>query len=114
MKTLKWLTAAGALLLSASFALTPPQCHAQDNAPKRKVVDRMVPTYPALARSLNLTGTVKLDALVAPDGTVKKVEVKGGSPVLVEAAASAVRRWRWEPAAHESHELVEVNFAPQQ
>ena len=114
MKVLKQLSVVGALLLAASFALTPIQCCAEDNAPKRKVVRRVLPGYPSLARSLNLTGTVKLDALVAPDGTVKKVEVKGGSPVLVEAAANAVWRWRWEPSPHESHELVDVTFAPQQ
>jgi TonB family protein len=60
-----------------------------------------------------LEGIVKLDALVAPDGTVKTVQIKAGHPILVQAAANAVRRWRWEPAAHDSHEVVEVKFSPE-
>jgi outer membrane biosynthesis protein TonB len=59
-----------------------------------------------------LTGVVKVDALVATDGTVKTVDIKGGHPVLAQAAANTVRQWKWEPAPHESHELVEVRFAP--
>jgi TonB family protein len=59
-----------------------------------------------------LEGVVKVDTLVAPDGSVKSVEVKGGHPVLTQAALNAVRRWRWEPAAHESHEVVEIKFTP--
>jgi TonB family protein len=93
------------------FALAPLPCHAQDSAGKRRVVDRVAPVYPELARNMALEGIVKVDALVAPDGTVKGVEIKGGHPVLVQAAANAVRRWRWEPAIHESHEVVEVRFS---
>jgi len=50
---------------------------------------------------------------VAQDGTVKSVEVKGGSPVLTQAALDAVRRWKWEAATRETHEIVEVKFTPQ-
>jgi len=59
-----------------------------------------------------LAGVVKVDALVAPDGSVKAVDVKGGHPVLAQAAANSVRRWKWETTAHESHELVEIRFSP--
>ena len=103
--------AAGALLL-ALFSFVSPHCPAQDSA-KRKVVDRVAPAYPALARGLALGGVVRMEATVSPDGSVRIVDVKGGHPVLAQAAASAVRRWRWEPSAHESHEEVEVKFVPQ-
>jgi outer membrane biosynthesis protein TonB len=55
---------------------------------------------------------VKVEALVAADGSVKGVDVKGGHPVLAQAAMNAVRRWKWEVAAHESHEVVELKFSP--
>jgi TonB family protein len=61
-----------------------------------------------------LQGTVKVEALVAPDGSVKTVDIKGGHPVLAQAAVNTVRRWRWEPAARESHEVVEVKFSPEE
>jgi hypothetical protein len=43
---------------------------------------------------------------------VKAVDVKGGHPVLAQAAMNAVLRWRWEAATHESHEVVELKFSP--
>lgn len=112
MKILMRQGAVGTLLLAAMLFLAPMQSPAQDAAAKRRVVDRVAPAYPALARDLALEGTVKVDALVAPDGSVKTIYVRGGHPVLTQAAANAVRRWRWEPAARESHELVEVRFSP--
>jgi TonB-like protein len=52
--------------------------------------------------------------MVAGNGTVKAVEIKGGHPILAQAAASAVSQWKWEPASHESRESVQVKFNPQQ
>jgi TonB family protein len=79
---------------------------------KRKLLEHPAPPYPALARGMALEGVVKVDALVAPDGNVKDVNVIGGHSVLAQAAAKAVRQWKWEPSAHESHELVQVKFSP--
>jgi TonB family protein len=78
----------------------------------RKVVTKVVPQIPNLARSLHLQGTVKADVLVAPNGKVKSVEVKGGHPLLGLAAQNALTQWTWEPAAHETHESVELRFNP--
>jgi hypothetical protein len=41
------------------------------------------------------------------------VEVKGGHPVLAQAAAVAVNRWKWERASRETKEPVEITFPPQ-
>jgi len=78
----------------------------------RKVTSKAVPSYPTLARSMNLSGTVKLEALVLANGNVKTVQVKGGNPLLVQSAQSAVREWKWEKAEHETTELVEFHFNP--
>src|SRR5215471_3746984 len=85
---------------------------AQQPAAARRLIEKKAALYPALARTMALQGTVKVDALVASDGTVKSVEVKGGHPVLAQAAANSVRQWKWEPAARETHEVVEVKFSP--
>ncbi|MGA7400043.1 MAG: energy transducer TonB [Candidatus Sulfotelmatobacter sp.] len=76
----------------------------------RKVLVRVAPQYPSLARSMNIQGVVKADVLVAPNGTVKSVEIKGGHPLFVQSAQNALREWKWEPAPHESHETVELKF----
>jgi TonB family protein len=104
--------AVGVLLLAAWLCQGPSSLLAQDSNAKRRLVQQSAPVYPALARTMALQGVVKIEALVAPDGSVKDVAVKGGHPVLAQAAANAVRHWRWEPAAHESHEVVEVKFSP--
>ncbi len=91
-----------------------PRAHAQqESAGKRRILDHAAPAYPPLARSMALEGTVKVEALVASDGSVKAVDIKGGHPVLAQAAAKAVRQWKWEPAGHDSREQVEVKFAPE-
>ena len=78
---------------------------------RRKVVRKIQPEYPFDAKRMNLGGTVKLVADVAPNGSVKRVEPVGGSPLLVRAAASAVAQWKYE-AGPESKETVEIHFTP--
>jgi TonB family protein len=76
----------------------------------RLVTFPVPPEYPRLAASLNIVGTVTLEAMVRPDGTVKQVRVVGGHPVLAEAAAAAVRKWRFEAGARETTESMKVSF----
>lgn len=98
-----------AFFVGAGFAQTAEESAA---AGARKITNRVVPVYPALARSINLSGKVRLEALVLPNGNVKSVQVKGGNPLLVQSAESAVRSWKWEKSDHESNELVEFRFDP--
>jgi len=101
------------LFLSAILAFVPIYPHAQEASENnRKVLAKVMPQYPSLARTLNLQGVVRADVLVAPNGKAKSVEVKGGHPLLVDAAENALRQWKWEPAAHETHETVELRFKP--
>ncbi len=90
----------------SSSAQTQP-----DAASKRRVVERTAPVYPPLARNLALEGVVRLEAVVAPDGSVKTVVIKGGHPVLAQAAVKTVSQWKWERAPRESSEPVEVRFS---
>jgi TonB family protein len=99
------------LSLVILFATLAPLLPAQE-ASKRRIVVRTAPSYPSLARGMALAGVVKIAAAVAPDGTVKMLDVKGGHPVLAQAAVNAVRQWKWEPSAHESLELIEIHFSP--
>jgi TonB family protein len=101
----------GVVLLAVIFANVSAPAQ-EEEAPARKVVNRVVPNYPEMARVMNLKGSVKVDALVAANGTVKTVVVKGGNPVLVQAAENAIRKWKWQPAAHETVEPVEFKFDP--
>jgi TonB family protein len=85
---------------------------AQETEGSRQIVTRVNPQYPSLARGMKLQGSVKVEAIVAPDGSAKTVAIKGNHPLLAQAAHDAVQKWKWVPAAKETHELIEVKFSP--
>ncbi len=76
----------------------------------RDVKTKVQPSYPELARQMHLAGTVKLEVVVAPNGSVRKATVLGGNPVLASSAMAAVQQWRFEPAQSETTELIEIHF----
>jgi TonB family protein len=76
----------------------------------KRIKTRVQPTYPELARRMNVKGTVKLMVTVAANGKVKSTKVVGGNPVLVSASEDAVRRWKFEAGSDESTGLVEFTF----
>jgi len=100
------------LLLISLVALVPAGFGQDQPESNRKIVNKVAPQYPDIARSINLRGSVKAEAVVEPNGAVKSVEVKGGNPVLVRAAQSAIYKWKWAPASHETREPIEVKFDP--
>jgi TonB family protein len=100
------------VLLSAIFLLPP--AFSQESPTKRKVSHRVVPEYPTLARQMNITGKVKIEVTVAPDGHVKATRSVGGSPLLLDAATRAVKSWKFEVGPKETTEIVEFDFTPQQ
>jgi len=85
---------------------------AQDvpNEAHRKAVLKVAPDYSGIAKTLKLTGTVRLAVKVAPSGKVLSAEVIGGHPVLAQSAINAVLQWRYEAASQQTSEVAAVNF----
>ncbi|HEX4425550.1 MAG TPA: energy transducer TonB [Terriglobales bacterium] len=110
----RWTNLAASLLFT-TILTTSLNSFAQEyvQTGDRKVVSKITPQYPALARTMHLSGVVKVEALVSSNGVVKNVSVKGGHPLLVQSATDAVRKWKWETASRESTESVEVRFNPE-
>ena len=98
-------------LLAAAPAL--PAQDAQVSAHARKVVNRVIPSYPELARKIGIKGTVRLVAVVAPNGSVKLIQPLGGNPLLVKSAEEAVMNWKYAPTGEETREQVELHFSPE-
>jgi len=67
------------------------------NVMAARIINRVQPVYPPLARQTRIQGTVKLHAIIAKDGTIQNLEVIAGHPLLVQAALDAVRQWRYQP-----------------
>lgn len=96
-----------------TFAPTSALGQSGESVDTRKVLKRLSPKYPQVARLMQLSGTVRLEALVTANGTVKDVRVKGGNPVFIQPAQDAVREWKWQKGDHDTTELIEFNFTPQ-
>ena len=67
------------------------------NVKQPKVVHIEQPQYPPAARRAGIEGVVVVEATLSADGTVDKVKVLSGPPLLTDAAAQAVSRWKYEP-----------------
>jgi TonB family protein len=104
------------LVVLAAVGMAVGGAEAQQNSQDivRRAKNKVQAVYPELARKMNITGTVKVEVVVAPNGTVKDAKVIGGHPVLASAALDAVKKWRFEPAAVESSGVVDFKFEPRQ
>lgn len=85
------------LLVLAAMTFGHPLLAPAQTELTRKVRVRVEPTYPDLARRMNLQGAVKLMVIVLPNGNVKDTKVMGGNPILVNAAMDALKKWKFEP-----------------
>ena len=90
-------------LLTILFAPPPPR--PQRPAPHRtssgvqesKLVHRVDPVYPDLARRARISGVVILEVTVDEEGNVADIRVLRGHPLLDEEAVRAVRQWKYSP-----------------
>jgi TonB family protein len=101
------------MLASAMITALIPQALAQkSDKPSRKLLYRENPNYPLTLREAHIGGTVRLEIVISAKGQVDQVNPLGGNPILVEAAAAAVRKWKYAPADAESKTEVEFTFDP--
>jgi protein TonB len=80
-----------------------------------KILKRVIPVYPPLAKNARISGKVHLMSIIAKDGTIQKLEVLDGHPLLVGAALEAVRQWIYRPTLLNGEPVdvmapIEVNF----
>jgi protein TonB len=73
-----------------------------------KLVNKVQPLYPPLARQTRISGTVRLHAIIGKNGGVEQLEVINGHPLLVQAALDAVKQWKYQ-ATTLNGEPVEVD-----
>jgi protein TonB len=71
----------------------PPTSHMMEG----NLILRVQPDYPSLARQVRVQGQVVLRAIISREGTIEKLQVLSGHPMLVQAAVDAVRQWRYRP-----------------
>lgn len=80
-----------------------------------KLVKRVIPVYPPLAKQMRVSGVVRLEGVIARDGRVVNLQIIHGHPLLAAAAVNAVRQWLYTPTllngeAVEVIAPIDVNF----
>jgi TonB family protein len=78
----------------------------------RKAIAQPSPMYPAMARQFQLSGTVKVQVVIGPDGQIKETKVLGGHPLLAESVLNALKKWKFAPSNAETTQVLEFNFKP--
>jgi len=73
-----------------------------------KLVNRVQPQYPQIAREERLQGTVRLHAIIGKDGSVSHLVVLQGYCSLAKSSMDAVSKWRYTPTLF-SGQPVEVD-----
>lgn len=75
----------------------PKQVRVGGDVQEAKIINRLIPTYPALAKQARVSGVVELLGVIGRDGRVRQLRVVRGHPLLVPAAVDAVRQWTYHP-----------------
>ena len=99
----------------AAEGTAPARIRVGGNVQQVKLISQPKPMYPPEAKQARIQGVVKLEAIIAKDGTVANLNVISGHPLLVPAALMAVRQWVYQPTLLNGEPIevvseIDVNF----
>ena len=113
-------------LPKAAALVPPPAPVKKEPAPQQPIqvssglqsgmlLRQVKPAYPPLARQVRISGTVRLTGQIGKDGTIQKLSVMSGHPLLIPAALEAVRQWVYRPTILNGEPVevittIDVNF----
>jgi protein TonB len=111
----------GGVPKSAAPPPPPPPSRRKDpvkvggNVQASKLIHRVEPDYPELAKRARVQGIVLLKVTVDESGNVANIELVRGHPLLTQAAIDAVRQWKYSPTILNNEPVpviatVTVNF----
>jgi periplasmic protein TonB len=80
-----------------------------------KLLYRVDPEYPALARIARVSGRVILEATIDEEGNVASIKILSGHILLNEAAVASVKQWKYSPTVLNGEPIkvqaaITVNF----
>ncbi|MBS1851822.1 MAG: TonB family protein [Acidobacteria bacterium] len=88
---------APAKVASASLLAALEPVPVPEDVAEKLLLERIKPSYPEQALKSGLQGPVILQAWIGRDGKVEDLKLVHGYLVLGQAAAQAVRQWRYQP-----------------
>lgn len=106
------LTADNVLVIQ--FA-APAQIRVGGNVQSAKLVKKVTPLYPALAKQARVQGQVRMNVVIDKAGKVSNIDLVSGDPELATAAMDAVRQWEYQTTLLNGNPVavmttVDVNF----
>ncbi|MGC2447816.1 MAG: energy transducer TonB [Candidatus Sulfotelmatobacter sp.] len=93
----------GSILNSTAAAVpkfqpvVPQRVRISQGVTRGLLIHRVEPGYPPLARAARVQGDVILTAVISVNGEIENLQLVSGHPMLVPAAISAVKQWRYKP-----------------
>jgi periplasmic protein TonB len=80
-----------------------------------KLLRKIIPEYPPLAKTARVSGVVRLLGVIAKDGTIQNLQLISGHPLLARAALEAVKQWVYQPTLLNGQPVeviapIDVNF----
>jgi periplasmic protein TonB len=104
-------------------AKPPVEAHKPPTAPipvggdvqMAKLLRKVIPEYPAMAKAARISGTVRLIGTIGKDGAIRNLQLVSGHPMLARAALEAVQQWVYKPTLLNGIPVeviapIEVNF----
>lgn len=85
------------MALAALSTAPPMRIRVGGNVQQARLLHKLSPQYPESAIAARIQGTVRLQVVIATDGTIKELQVESGPAELVDSAVEAVRQWRYQP-----------------
>ncbi|HKV64328.1 MAG TPA: energy transducer TonB [Candidatus Acidoferrum sp.] len=101
--------AVASFVVAVVLILSAVSLPAQDN---RKVLSNPEPPYPEVARRLRLSGVVKVQVTIAPDGKIKETKILGGHPIFVNSVEQTLKEWKYAASSTETTTQLEFTFRP--
>jgi TonB family protein len=100
---------------SPSTASAPRRTQVDADTASALIVQKAPLKYPDAARNAGIQGTVVLRIVTTYSGDVKDLTVVSGDPMLAQAAAEAVKQWKYKPylvdgSPTEMETQVSINF----
>jgi TonB family protein len=85
------------------------------NVQAANLVTKVTPPYPLLAKEAQIQGTVRFSVVIGTGGSIERIHLVSGHPVLVPAATDAVKQWTYRPTLLNGEPVevltqVDVNF----
>jgi TonB family protein len=77
--------------------IAQPVLQSQGYVTGGKLIHKVAPVYPAIAKQQRIEGDVVFSATVTKRGTLANIRKVSGSPLLEAAGIVALRQWRYEP-----------------